>query len=285
MWWHEQSWAAVAALDKNLPVIVPLGSIEQHGMHLPLSVDTAQVTAVAEQAETELRESTLFLPTLWLGCSEHHKDFAGTISVPPALYADNVKAVARSILRAGFRRILFLNGHGGNETPGAQALTELVGEDDTADGAFLVFSSWWQIARDALSPERHGVSTPAISHACEYETSIMLALRPDLVRLDQAREAPQALCKPPWLESGGGGGRVRMFRRFHRLTPSGSMGRPTAATASKGKSMLAAVTAEVVAFLRDFANWPELPVLKSPSTAAGETNATDNAPLRHDARH
>lgn len=267
MWWHEQSWATVASLDKNLPVVVPLGSIEQHGMHLPLSVDTAQVTAVAERAERELRESALFLPTLWLGCSDHHKDFAGTISLPPTLYTGNIKAIARSVLRGGFKRILFLNGHGGNETPAAQALTELVSEDDDADAAYLVFSSWWQVARDALEPARHSMTTPAISHACEYETSMMLALRPDLVNRSQAREAPQALIKPPWFESGGGGGRVRVFKRFHRLTPGGSMGAPTAATAEKGHSMLAAVTTEVVAFLRDFATWQELPVLTSDTTS------------------
>jgi len=249
------------AADKNLPVVVPLGSIEQHGQHLPLSVDTTQVTAIAERAEAELRDAALFLPTLWLGCSEHHRDFPGTVSVPPSLYAENIKAIARSILRAGFTRVFFLNGHGGNETPAAQALTELVGEDDAADAAYLVFASWWQVGRDALDPQHHGMQTRAISHACEYETSLMLALRPELVRQGDAREAPPAL-DTPWFQSGGGGGRVRLFRRFHRLTASGSMGQPSAATAAKGSSMLDALVKDVVSFVRDFSKWPQLPVLK-----------------------
>ena len=262
MWWHERSWPEIEALDKRLPVVVPLGSIEQHGRHLPLSVDTTQVTAIAESAERELGDAALFLPTLWLGCSEHHKDFPGTVSLPPSLYAQNIKSIVRSVLRAGFTRIFLLNGHGGNETPATHALTELVGEDDVADAAYLVFASWWQVGAEALAPQRHGLTTPAISHACEYETSLMLALRPDLVHPDTARDAVPTLSRPPWISSGGGGGHVRMFRRFHRLTATGSMGCPTAASAEKGQSMLAALTADITTFVRDYATWPDLPVLR-----------------------
>ena len=264
MWWHEQSWPRIEALPKDLPVVIPIGSIEQHGRHLPLCVDTAQVTAIAERAQAELGDAALFLPTLWLGCSEHHKDFPGTVSVPPSLYSEMIKSVARSVLRAGFTRMFFLNGHGGNETPGSQALTELVGEDDNADAAYLVFASWWHVGRDALAPERHGMTTASLSHACEYETSMMLALRPELVDLPAAREGLPVL-DSPWFRSGAGavgGGKVRLFRRFHRLTASGSHGKPTAATQAKGQSMLKGVTADVVAFVRDFATWPDLPSLR-----------------------
>lgn len=259
MWWHEQNWPGIQSLDKSRPVVVPLGSIEQHGHHLPLSVDTTQVSAIAEHAEKQLGDAALFLPTLWLGCSEHHMDFPGTISLKPSLYAENIKSIARSVLHAGFTKVFFLNGHGGNETPGAQALTELVGEDDRADAAYLVFASWWQVGRDALAPERHGMTTPSLNHACEYETSLMLALRPDLVDRAAARDGPPVL-DSPWLQSAGGA-RVRVFRRFHRLTAGGSIGRPTSATAEKGASMLEAVAADVVAFVREFAQWPDLPAI------------------------
>ena len=281
MWWHEQSWPRIQAIDKSLPVVVPLGSIEQHGYHLPLSVDTTQVTAIAERAEKQLGAAALLLPTLWLGCSEHHKDFPGTVSVTPSLYSQNIKAVTRSILRAGFGKIFFLNGHGGNETPAAQALTELVAEDDAADAACLVFASWWQVGRDALEPQRHGMTTPAINHACEYETSMMLALRGDLVDLAAAADQPPILTSP-WLHSPGGA-KVRQFRRFHRLTAGGSIGRPSAGTAEKGAAMLDAVTEDVVAFIREFATWPPLPAIgpksfdsptrttTSRSTPAGES--------------
>jgi creatinine amidohydrolase len=275
MWWHEQSWPRIQAIDKSIPVIVPLGSIEQHGHHLPLSVDTTQVTAIAERAEKQLGATALFLPTLWLGCSEHHKDFPGTVSVGPSLYSENIKSITRSVLRAGFGKVFFLNGHGGNEIPAAQALTELVAEDDAADAAYLVFSSWWQVGRDALAPQRHGMTTPAINHACEYETSMMLALRGDLVDLIAAADQSPVL-QSPWLQSAGGA-KVRQFRRFHRLTAGGSIGRPSAGTKEKGAAMLDAVTADVVAFMRDFATWPELPAIGPKRPEATTRTATSQS--------
>ena len=218
MWWHEQSWRTIDSLNKNLPVVIPIGSIEQHGHHLPVVTDTAQVTAIAERAEKQLGDAALFLPTLWLGCSDHHKDFAGTVSVRPSLYSEIIKSIARSVLNAGFTRIFFLNGHGGNETPASQALTELCGEDDCADAAHLVFGSWWQVGRDAVALEKHGMTTSSISHACEYETSLMLAIRPDLVDRTAAEAAPPTAAMP-WHPHGG---KVKAFHRFHRLTGTGT---------------------------------------------------------------
>ena len=259
MLWHEQSWPALQAIDKRTPVIVPLGSCEQHGPHLPLFVDSFQVARVAEQVERTLGQAVLLVPTLWLGSSHHHKDFPGPISVRPSLYLRIIKDVAGSILSAGFKRIVFLNGHGGNRVPAGDALAELVVEDDRADDAYLVLSSWWEIASASLAPQRHGMQTPGISHACEYETSLMLAIRPDLVHLARVRESQPALSNA-WIETEGPGSRCSIYRRFHRLTASGSMGKPSAATVEKGRSLLDAITADVVAFLCDFQTWPDLPV-------------------------
>jgi len=266
MWWHEKSWPEIESLDKRLPVVVPLGSIEQHGYHLPLFVDSDQVTAVARRAQDLLADEAIFLPTFQLGCSEHHRDFPGTISVPPSVYAQNIKAIARSILSAGFTRIFFLNGHGGNETPAAHALTELVGEDDKAEAAWLIFASWWMVARDALKSNQCGTTTPSITHACEYETSLMLALRPDLVKLAKASSAAAVLNQPNFHSEYGGN--VRVFRRFHRLTTSGSMGDPSAATTAKGKQILTTAATQLATFIRELAQWPELPIIRArPSPA------------------
>src|SRR4051812_4435713 len=98
MWWHEQTWLKLQAMDKSIPVLVPLGSVEQHGHHLPLCVDTTQVSEVAVRANNQLQKQILVLPTLWLGCSEHHRDFPGTVSVRPSVYAETIKGIARSVL-------------------------------------------------------------------------------------------------------------------------------------------------------------------------------------------
>ncbi len=260
MLWHEQSWPRLEAIDKDTPVMIPLGSCEQHGRHLPLFVDTIQVTTIAERIERELADGLLLLPTVWIGASHHHKDFPGTISVLPSLYSRTIRSLAQCILRAGFRRLLFVNGHGGNHVPVAQALTELVSEDDRADDAYLVLSTWWETNRHVMAPERHGMTSPKVTHACEYETSVMLAIRPDLVHLDHAGQASPALDNR-WVRTENEyGSRVAIFRRFHRLSASGSLGNPTAATAGKGRSILDAVVPEMCALVRDMRSWPAMPV-------------------------
>jgi creatinine amidohydrolase len=179
------------------------------------------------------------------------------------LYSQIIMDVARSVIAAGFTRLFFLNGHGGNEVPAAAALAELVATDDRADSCYLTFSSWWSVGRDGVEPKRHGMATPAIAHACEYETSMVLYLRPELVKQRDAVQAPPAL-DTAWYSTEYGG-RVSVYRRFGRLTASGSMGEPSQATAQKGESMFAAVVDEVVKYLDDLAKWPPLPVLRKRS--------------------
>ena len=260
MLWHEQSWPAIQKLDKQTPVVVPLGSCEQHGHHLPLFVDTMQVTGIAEGVHAKLADKILLTPTLWLGASDHHKDFPGTISVSPSLYSQMIESVTLSILRAGFRRILFLNGHGGNEIPAAQALTELVGKLDDADAACLAFNSWWKLGQAALVPPAHGLVSPVITHACEWETSLMLFLRPDLVKqnLIDPKLAPLPAA---WHTGRWSGGKISVYHRFHRLTAAGHLGNPQIATPEKGKSMFNALVNEIADFLENFATWPHLAAL------------------------
>lgn len=259
MLWEEQSWPKLKRMDKNTPVVVPLGACEQHGPHLPVFVDSIQVMAIAHGIERNLRDKILLAPNLWLGCSHHHRDFPGTITLPPSLYIQVVQEVARSVLRAGFRRVLFLNGHGGNVAPGTDALSELVAMDDEAEDTYLALATWWKVAADVIRPEQVGVTQPVVAHACAYETSLMMSLRPDLVDTDRIK-ARSPVLKNKWFNSDDDAGkRLAVFRRFHRFTADGCMGRPEEATAETGAKILDAVTAEITEFLQDFAQWPELP--------------------------
>ncbi len=256
MLWHEQTWPSIQSLDKQLPVVIPLGALEQHGHHLPLFVDTIQVTSIAERVEQRLVNQIILTPTMWLGNSQHHKDFPGTISASPSLYSQMVTTIAISVLRAGFRRLFFLNGHGGNQVPGAQALSELVAENDAANDAYVTFSSWWHVGREGIRPDRHGLTTPFVSHAGEYETSVMLFLRPDLVHMDRIQfQGPRLNDRWQNIEYGGP---VEVYKRYSNLVAAGSMGSPQAATTEKGKGMVDAVVDEIVCFLEDFQAWPHL---------------------------
>lgn len=250
MKWAEFTWEQIGALSKDLPVVLPLGAVEQHGLHLPLVTDTCQVTAVAEEVDRVMGDRVLMLPVLWLGSSHHHLGFPGTLSLRPSLYSQVIADLVRSVLVAGFRRVFVLNGHGGNEVPVAQALGELASLDAQAGEALLACSSWWQVGKP--DPREHGMSTAEISHACEYESSLMLHLRADLVDLAKATEAEVSL-KSRWLE---GDKRVLEFRGFRAMTPLGHLGDPRQATPQKGRSLLETVVRDIVAFLQDFATWP-----------------------------
>ena len=165
--------------------------------------------------------------------------------------------MAQCVLAQGFRRLFFLNGHGGNEIPAAQALTALSDESDAASVAHLALGSYWTVASDALNPSSLSMKQQQLSHACEYETSLMLFLRGDTVTMERAKDRKPAIESKWWHSEMGG--KVRVFKRFAYLTENGGMGLPEQASPEKGSAILDAIMAEVVAFLRDFHSWPELP--------------------------
>src|SRR5205823_13757380 len=99
---EDMKWPDVKRIDfERTPVMIPLGSLEQHGPHLPLTTDTEIVTALAREVESRLPERILVTPTLWLGHSPHHLNFPGTLSVEPRTYIDMVKALVHSMVRHG----------------------------------------------------------------------------------------------------------------------------------------------------------------------------------------
>jgi creatinine amidohydrolase len=246
----------LAEAVRDRVVIVPLGSVEQHGKHLPLLTDTLLVKGVADQVEAKLADRVLMTPTLWLGASDHHLDFPGTLSVPNSLYSEMIKSLARCLVQAGATRIFFLNGHGGNTVPVDHGLTELSNESDVYDRTWIVTGTYWVLADDAMSPDKHGMTSPQLTHACEYETSMMLHLHGPLVHQDRAIEDRPTLDSKYWGE--GSKGLVSAYKRFGRQTASGSMGLPSAATAEKGESLIHAIGERVVAFVKEFATWPVL---------------------------
>ena len=255
MRYGDYRWPEIEALNKDrVVVVIPIASMEQHGHHLPLLVDTYLATAVAERVHERLSHRLLLTPTLWLGASDHHLDFPGTISVPNSLYVEMIKSMVRSLVRAGFRRIFLLNGHGGNVDPGNTAITELAHSCDECDAALVALGSYWAIAAPAMKAEDHGMTQQQLSHACEYETSMMLALHGQLVKMDAARGEPRpATVSVPGVRFGG---------RFHRMTGTGALDTPELATAEKGESLLSAIAADVAAFVEKMLQWPARPVLK-----------------------
>ncbi len=248
------SWPQIDAVSRHIPVVVPLGSCEQHGHHLPVSVDAIQVDAIARKLEAKLPEGMLLTQTLWLGSSHHHKDFPGTISVTPLVYAQIIQQIATSILEAGFTRILFLNGHGGNRVPCGAGLAELVASSDRADAAHLALASWWELGAAAIP--NSVIVQNTVAHACEFETSLMLEIRGELVHMDRIQPPTRALENEWFSAEGDAHNKVSLYHRFHRVTAAGSLGNPVAATKEKGAKLVAGVVDELARFVTSLAAWP-----------------------------
>jgi creatinine amidohydrolase len=170
-------------LAARATVVVPLGSTEQHAHHLPVSTDAAIVTAIAERA-VELaaaHEPVLLAPTLPFGFAHHHVPFGGTVSLRSTTYLDVLTDIVTTLSREGFRRVVLLNGHGGNESA-ARLAADRVGYELQLD-VNVAAGSYWVLAASFL--ETVDLPTGLVpGHAGHFETSMMLALSPELVRLD-----------------------------------------------------------------------------------------------------
>ena len=251
---EEYSWTEIQALLELDPVaVLPVGAFEQHGPHLPVMVDAHLVGTVAESAAeraAQVGKSVVVAPVIWTGYSPHHMDFPGTVSLDDTTFGAVVGQAARSLARHGFRRILILNGHGGN----ANLLKNLVQTLRYDHGVSAVFASYWDFALRELADWRE--SEPGgIMHACEMETSLMLASRPDLVQMEQAKDHYLADRSKYFAGDLLSGGPVSAAASFKELSPNGTIGAPTLATRERGERLMDAMTSAVSAFICEFADW------------------------------
>jgi creatinine amidohydrolase len=250
----ERRWTQTASTTEKV-VVAPLGSLEQHGHHLPMLTDTMIISEVARRAEAELGDSALFLPTLWLGASDHHLAMPGTVSIANDHYVLVLVDMIESLVGAGFRRIFLLNGHGGNITPGRQALYNVqLRHRDKAD-LYIAFSSWWALAAEQIAAIQ-GLEAHMVTHACEQETSMILSIRPELVSMQEARGATIPFESAFYCPDFSRPSRVDVPRAFDMLSETGAFGHPERATPEKGEALFAAAAGEVVAFVREFSHWP-----------------------------
>lgn len=173
-------WPAVAALSKDTPIVMPVAALEQHGHHLPLFTDSLLLGEVIRRAATRLEGKALFAPLMWLGNSHHHLEFVGTLSAAPRVYLDLLSGLAGNFLQHGFRRLVFVNGHGGNDVPGRQAVFELRQQHRLRDDVLFLFATYWSLGAFPTETETT-FAQDEMGHACEWETSMMLRLAPHLV--------------------------------------------------------------------------------------------------------
>jgi creatinine amidohydrolase len=241
--------------QKEAVILLPLGAIEQHGPHMAVSTDTDIVTYIARQAEAALPDQVLLCPTLPFGSSDHHLSFGGTISIGAELYTKVIVDLVGSLLQNGFRKIVLLNGHGGNITPVKQALAVLSKDYDAALQPNIALVTYWELGGKPFAGEAP-MESPALSHACEYETSMMLHLFPEKVAMDKAQRAlrPKSNGYIPWEDDEAYRG-VTLFKQTAFISSNGSSGEPQLATAEKGEHLVGKAVEALVKFLGEFGTW------------------------------
>jgi len=227
------------ALSRELVVLLPTGSLEQHGSHLPLFTDSLLVEAVAKAVETYATENCLLLPTQWLGCSAHHLGFSGSLSSGNEAYSGHLKSVVRSLQKHGFRKFMIINGHGGNSALNEVTLREL--KEESPNDVY-VNTDYFTIAKETIAQTLTG-RFKHIRHACEGETSLMLYLFPDLVQMNLARS--DGLASEPFIPG--------LVTNFEEISEAGSLGDAPLATAEKGKIIFESTVIEIVRIVDNLA--------------------------------
>lgn len=239
MRFHEMTAPEIQQVDReDTVVIAPIAACEQHGPHLATYTDTVLVTGVAEGVEEQTKESVLLLPTFWLGASQHHLPWGGTLTLEVDTHVYVLCELLAPILDEGFKRILVLNGHGGNIDTFQVALRKL---QPQYPDRILTGASYWDLAAKDLAELAAG-PRKQMGHACEFETSMMLALRPDLVRTELIQDDPN--WHIPESLSG-----LFIATDFKQRTDHGVVGHPEQYSAERGQAFLNAAinrTVEVV---------------------------------------
>lgn len=228
-------------------VVLPIASMEQHGPHLPVGVDTYQVEAVCK-AGAELAGSTevVVAPAMWCGLAEHHMAFGGTFTFDLPTYRAVLLALLKSIQRHGFTRVLIVNGHGGN----IAAMAAFLPDFTTETGLKITATTFFDLAQDEirlLLEDQTGCM-----HACEVETSLMMVIAPETVRTERLPEAfgmlgatTEAILRP----------RIGRYRPFKGMTETGVIGDARRASREKGEKLLAASAKALAAALANPEIW------------------------------
>lgn len=217
----------------NITLLLPIGSTEQHSAHLPMGTDATIVEEIC-QAASALSNKIVTAPTLPYGASEHHRSLpGGSVSIRPRLLVDVIVTLMEQLLLPERNRaLLIVNGHGGNWASIACAIDEFGSVHGETQAAAC---SWWQLVRDAIEVNI-GASDPGIGHAGACETSVMLALRPELVEIDLAPEMTTTSAGTS--EGGAFASTLYHWRDFARHFPDGVVGTPRAATAQAGQAII-----------------------------------------------
>ena len=263
--WPSRFWAQVSAYDFALAqtnglaadtvAVLPVGAVEQHGPHLPLSVDASLIDGVVAAAQSQLPADlpVLFLPPQNIGLSVEHTNYAGTLTLEPATLIALWTQLGACVARAGVKKLLLFNGHGGQVS-----VMDIVARELRIKHGLLVYSaSWFGLVDDAANQQfcahehRFGI------HGGEVETSMMLHLAPETVHMERAQNfASTSEVRAGKYHFIGNGRSAKLGWAIEDYNPAGAVGNSAAATAERGAKMVKSAAQGLVALLGEIHDLP-----------------------------
>jgi creatinine amidohydrolase len=272
-YWEDLTTRDFAALDPDTIAVLPIAATEQHGPHLPVSTDSAIADGMIGVLRGLLPAdlSILVLPRQAIGKSNEHSFGLGTLTLTPQLLIEAWTDIGLCVNRAGLRKLLIVNSHGGNNQ-----IMDIVARELRVRAAMLAVTTQWN--RFGTPPGLVDDTERRIGvHAGLAETSLMLKFRPDLVRMQHAKDFQSSTL---WLEENfkylRHNGGHNMGWMIHDLNPDGAVGNAAAATAEIGEAIAVHQVSGVIELLRDMKRFN----IKNLATEAGVTSAPTVAPIK-----
>ncbi len=237
MIWDELTYVELENLNKNIPVLLPITATEQHGAHLPLATDRLIGEHFAKTLHQTIPDKVLVLPSVSTGCSTHHMKFSGSLTLSHQTFENQVIETIDSVIHHGFKKIIILNSHGGNQGIG-QVIVEKLGHKHQS--CHFVLVTWWKIILEDLKKITES-GKGGTGHACEFETSLLLQIAPHLVRLDKIEKGNNQVTFDWATGDMIDGSKALYYKSIDKMTPNGIFGNPLLASIEKGEKITKAV--------------------------------------------
>ena len=248
--YEEFTWPEIRdAVRDNRVAVLPVGTVEQHGPHLPLVTDVLTASEMSRRAVEGMPKQAVLMPPVYYSFNEHHLDFPGTIAIEGQTIINYVTDIGRSLAHHGFRKILLVNGHGSNVPFLDVAARNITNRTE----AICAMISWWSlIPREILLQFRESEFPGGMAHGCELETSVLLYLRGDLVQMEHAVKDINFQKTEFFYWDLAQPSPVVFQEWFSRYSKTGTVGDPTKATREKGEQFVAAVVSRLADLIEEF---------------------------------
>ncbi len=246
----QMTWPEIGrVVTEDRVAVVPIGTLEDHGPHLPIDADVRIIDGICTAASARVPDKVVLLPVVTHGYSPHHGDFPGSISIRWNVFVEHLLDITRSLAGHGFRRFILANGHGSN-MPLVNMAARLTIVDHPETIACDYFYLTTPKAIEVLKSVRESEFPGGMAHACELETSLYLHLDGSLVQMDKAEKDIDYPASDyfyyDWIDGPGS-----MMEYWSTLSRTGTMGDPTLATEEKGKILFDAAVSELVGVIEE----------------------------------